>query len=187
MKFRMALAGAMLAACAVGPSPASAATCGYQASPVFAPWGDSALYALPAGADFESGSSGWSWINKAKVASGDSNPLLGNAGTHAVTIPASGGAKSPWLCVDASTASMRFFLRRTSGAGNLTVTATLSGSKVQTIVATITGSGAWAPSPSVVFPDWGLTGSLKAQFVFTADASSTYTIDDVYIDPWRCC
>jgi hypothetical protein len=82
---------------------------------------------------------------------------------------------------------MRFFLRRVSGTGKLTVTATLSGSKVKSMVATITGTSAWQPSPSVVFPEWGLTGSLKAQFLFVADPGTTYRIDDVYIDPHVCC
>ena len=188
MKTRLGILIAALAAVAFNAQAASAATsCGYSGSPVFQPWSDVSLYVLPTGAGFESGSSGWSWVNKAKVISGDSNPLLGGGGSHAVEIPATGAAKSPWLCVDATTPSMRFFLRRTSGTGNLTVTATLSGSKVQTQVATFTGSGMWAPSASVVFPDWGLTGSLSARFVFAADAGSTYRIDDVYIDPWHCC
>ena len=170
-------------------SGASTGSCGYQTTPVFSAWNDQALYAPVQGSSFESGASGWSWANKANVISGDSSPLLGIVGSHAVEIPASGAAKSPWICVDATTPSMRFALRRVAGTGSLTVTATLSGSKVVTTVATITGTSAWQPSPIVVFPGWGLTGSLKAQFLFVADPGTIYRIDDVYIDPLKrkCC
>ena len=168
---------------------ATTASCGYQAAPLFSAWNDQALYAAVQGSGFESGASGWSWGNKANVIAGDNSRLLSTAGSHAVEIPGSGTAKSPWICVDSTTPSMRFALRRVAGSGNLTVTATLSGSKVVTTVATITGATAWQPSPVVVLPGWGLTGSLKAQFLFVADPGTIYRIDDVYIDPLKrsCC
>jgi hypothetical protein len=170
-------------------SAATTASCGYQAAPFFSAWNDPGLYAPVQGSSFESGASGWSWNNKANVIAGDTSPLLGVAGSHAVAIPGSGAAKSPWICVDGTTPSMRFAVRRVTGNGNLTVTATLSGSKVVTTVATITGESAWQPSPVVVLPGWGLTGSLKAQFLFVADPGTVYRIDDVYIDPLKrsCC
>jgi hypothetical protein len=170
-------------------SAGSTASCGYQATPLFSAWNDQALYAAVQGSSFESGASGWSWGNKANVISGDSSPLLGIQGSHAVEIPGSGTAKSPWICVDSTTPSIRFAVRRVAGTGGLTVTATLSGSKVVTTVARVTGTSAWQPSPVVVLPGWGLTGSLKAQFLFVADPGTVYRIDDVYIDPLKrsCC
>ena len=170
-------------------SAASTATCGYQTAPLFNTWSDQAWYAPVQGSSFESGASGWSWGNKANVISGDSSPLLWIKGSHAVEIPAGGTAKSPWICVDSTTPSMRFALRRVAGTGSLTVTATLSGSKVAATVATITGTSAWQPSPIVAFPDWGLAGSTKAQFLFVSDPGTIYRIDDVYIDPLKrnCC
>ena len=178
------------AALNTGLSSAAATTsCGYQAAPFFSAWNDQGLYAPVQGSGFESGASGWSWNNKANVIAGDNSQLLGVAGSHAVEIPGSATAKSPWICVDGTTPSMRFAVRRVAGNGNLTVTATLSGSKTVTTVATITGESAWQPSPVVFFPGWGLTGSLKAQFLFVADPGTVYRIDDVYIDPLKrtCC
>ena len=49
-----------------------------------------------------------------EIVTGDSNVALA-AGSHAVQIPGSGTAKSPWVCVNVTTPSMRFFVRRVSG------------------------------------------------------------------------
>jgi hypothetical protein len=185
MRRLLVLASALLVAAVFVPS--ASASCGYTGTALFAPWGDTALYAPVQGSSFESGSSGWSWVPKAMVVAGDSSPLLGIAGSHAAEIQGGGSAKTPWICVDETTPSLRFFVRRVSGNGNLTVTGTLSGSKVVTTMATITGSGSWQPSPSVQFPASFMTGTLQAQFLFSSDAGSTYHIDDVYIDPWHCC
>jgi hypothetical protein len=90
--------------------------------------------------------------------------------------------------VDASTPSLRFFLRRISGTGNLTVRGTLNDGVHSTMVTkSITGSSSWAPSPVVPFAPWNGSGNMTAQFLFTSDASTVYRIDDVYIDPWKCC
>ena len=189
MKIRVGLIGAVLALAAFNVSAASAATsCNYIGTTVFAPWGDTSLYTLASGANLESGSAGWSfWGNSARVIATDDNPLLG-AGTHSVELAGASSAKSPAWCVDDTTPSMRFFVRRVSGNGSLTVKSTLTGSSTYTIISTFNGTSSWAPSPIVAFPNWGLTGSVTAQFVFqSTDANTTYRIDDVYIDPFRCC
>ena len=184
------LLAAAVAVGGVGTTAASAASssCGYSASPVFAAWTDTSLYTPFQGSGFENGASGWSWGNKANVVSGANSGLAGS-GSHAVNIPASGTAKSPWLCVDATTPSLRFMIRRVSGTGNLTVNGAVSGGdKHGTTVAVMSGTSTWRPSPIVVFPDEFLTSStLKAQFLFVADPGSVYQIDDVYLDPFRCC
>ena len=83
---------------------------------MFGPWLDGAMYTPFPGSAFESGASGWSWGGGAKIVSGDSNVAL-KVGTHAVQIPGGGQAKSPQLCVNATTPSMRFFVRRVAGTG----------------------------------------------------------------------
>ena len=203
MRLRGGLLGAALAVAAVTGIGAPAAgaeilstdlslaaakvSCDYAPAQVFAPWGDLSWYAPIQGSSFESGSSGWSLTGKARLVSGDTNPLLRIPGNTAVEIPGGAVAKSPAVCVDATTPSMRFFVRRVAGSGSLTVTATLSGDKMVTTVTRIGATAAWAPSPVIVFPDWGLTTALKAEFAFVADPGTVYRIDDVYIDPFRCC
>lgn len=185
----VALAALVACVAAAGsPAKASAATCNYtQLSPVFAQWGDTNLYTPFQGSTFENGASGWSWGNGAKIVSGDSNPLLGPTGTHSVEIPGGGTARSPWMCVNATTPSMRFFIRRVSGTGNLTVTSLVnSGGKTLSTLSTMSGSGCWAPSPSVVFPDYltASTTGINVQFQFSAPAGTVFHIDDIELDPY---
>jgi hypothetical protein len=178
-------------AAAVGGSPAtaSAASCSYgQTNAVFAPWQDFAAYTPFQGAGFENGASGWSWGNGAKIVGGDSNPLLTSTGTHSVQVPGGGTARSPWMCVNSSTPSLRFFLRRVSGTGNLTVKGVVSsGTNKVTTLTTISGtSAAWEPSPVVVFPSF-LTASstgINVQFQFTADPGTVFHVDEVELDPY---
>ena len=176
-------------AAAGSPATASAASCDYtQTSDVFAPWQDFAAYTPFQGASFENGASGWSWGNGAKIVSGDSNDLLTSMGTHSVEVPGGGTARSPWMCVNSSTPSMRFFIRRVSGSGNLTVKGVVSSgtSKVTTLTTISGANGAWQPSPVVVFPSF-LTASdtgINVQFQFTSDPGTVFHIDDVQLDPY---
>ena len=123
--------------------------------------------------------------------SGDNSGLLRLGGSNSLQIPGKGSAKSPALCVDSTMPSMRFFVRRVSGTGNLTVIGTLGHGKLSdsATVATLSAGTIWTPTASVVFPSTfaALTGdgSLSAQFVFTADAGSTFRIDDISMDPYR--
>jgi|SRR6476660_496803 len=176
-------------AAAGSPTAASAASCNYtQTSELFAPWQDYGAYTAFQGGGFENGASGWSWGNGAKIVGGDSNPLLASLGTHSVEVPGGGTARSPWMCVNASTPSLRFFLRRVSGSGNLTVKGVVSsGTNKITTLTTISGaSGSWQPSPVVAFPPF-LTASAtgtNVQFQFTADPGTVFHVDDVWLDPY---
>ena len=94
----------------------------------------------------------------------------------------------PWMCVNSATPSMRFFVRRVSGTGSLTVRGVVSsGSNNVTTLTTISGAaGTWQPSPVVVFPPF-LTASatgINVQFQFTADAGTVFHVDDVELDPY---
>jgi len=188
MRFRLGLTVAAFAVVAFNAQAASA-SCGYSGTQVFQPWGDTSLYTPVPGSSFESGSPGWVFDENSRLITNDSSPLLGIAGSRSLEVGGSrhGELHSPQICVDATTPSMRFFLRRVSGSGSLTVNSVLSGSQIETTVATFAGASAWAPSASVVFPNWGLTGNLTAMFKFETDAGTVYRIDDVYIDPYRCC
>jgi hypothetical protein len=182
---------AAVVACLVAasaPATASAASCSYaQTSDLFAPWQDLAAYTPFEGSGFEHGASGWSWGNGAKIVGNDSNTLLA-AGAHSVEVPGGGTARSPWMCVNSSTPSMRFFVRRVSGTGNLTINGVVSsGANKVTTLTTISGAGGtWQPSPVVMFPPF-LTSSatgINVQFQFTADPGTVFHIDDVELDPY---
>ena len=173
-------------------APAHAATaCSYpNATPVFRPWLDTALYTPFPGSTFEQGAAGWSWGGKANIVGGDSNLFLA-PGSHAVEIPGGGTAKSPWVCVNATTPSMRFFVRRVSGSGLMHVQGVLSGptGKLSSIIMPVSAAAGWQPSPVVLFPPAFMTvlstAGYQAQFLFVADAGTTFRIDDVELDPFK--
>jgi hypothetical protein len=82
---------------------------------------------------------------------------------------------------------MRFFVRRVSGTGGITVNAVISsGGRTVSTISKFSGPGSWQPSPVVVFPAY-LTASstgVHVQFQFTPDAGTVYHIDDVELDPY---
>jgi hypothetical protein len=191
---RVLLLGSLLttfaaASLGVAATPAKAASCSYtQPTQLFATWQDYAGYVPFQGSAFENGASGWSWGNGAKIINGDSNPLLGSFGSHSVEVPGGGTARSPWLCVNSTTPSMRFFIRRVSGTGNLTIRGLVNSSGNQLVtITTVTGADAsWQPSPVVTFPALltASTTGVNAQFQFTADPGTSFRIDDIELDPY---
>ncbi|MDO9355995.1 MAG: hypothetical protein Q7T55_20015, partial [Solirubrobacteraceae bacterium] len=69
--------------------------------------GDTADYSIAPGGNFESGTSGWTLSNGAKIVSG--NETLGvSSGSKALQIPLAGSATSPAFCVDESNPHFRF-------------------------------------------------------------------------------
>jgi hypothetical protein len=195
---KLTLSVAAMAAVAAVAAPNALAGGGISTSPcaalpttsTFSAWGDPNQYLPFKGSNFETGPSGWSWAGKANIVNGDDAHLLSVAGSHAVELPSGGTAKSPPTCVDSTMPSMRFFIKRVSGTGNLTVTGTLAGVKGSvTTIASFAGDSTWSPSPVVTFPTTFmsafLTGSLNAQFQFTSDPGTVYRIDDVHMDPFR--
>jgi hypothetical protein len=191
--YKLVLSAAVAAALLpVAAAQAGTACSSAAPAPVFAPWSDTAQYIPFPGSSFEHGASGWSWGGKANIVSNAGNMAL-MAGSHAVNIPGAGTAKSPWLCVNAATPSMRFFVRRVSGTGNLRVQGVLNSpsGKISTIIMTLAADETWQPSPVLVFPPVFMaplsatTGDLHAQFLFIADAGSVFMIDDVHLDPFK--
>jgi hypothetical protein len=191
--------GAPVASAAKGPAKTAAEPVALTAaqqcavadsSTLFAAWGDQNLYTPFQGSTFENGGAGWSWSGGASIVS-DDDRLLTTAGSHSMQIPGGATATSPPICTDSTMPSMRFFIRRISGTGNLTITGTVGNGKnaYSAALGTVSGSATWAPTPQVVFPSYLATivgtGSLNAQFLFSTDKGTTFRIDDVAMDPYR--
>jgi hypothetical protein len=183
----LACAGVVVSGISTGS--AMAASCAYTStSTVFSPWGDTSFYAPFQGSTFESGAGGWSWGGGAKIVNGDSDGLLSTSGTHSVQVPGGGTARSPWLCVNSYTPSMRFFVRRVAGSGDLTVKGLISsgGSQLTSLTTVSDATDAWRPSAVVDFPltFTASTTGVNVQIQFVADSGTTFRIDDVELDPY---
>jgi hypothetical protein len=181
-------AGALL----ISAAPALASSgCSYGAeSAAFSTFGDHNDYELVPGGLFSSGTSGWS-LTGAAVSHGGVT-LAGLGAADSLSLPASGEALSPSLCVSSATPSLRFMARQTSGSWatlNVILQWTdTSGTVHDTNVASIEGTGAWQPTAviqlSSVLPIWNSSQALNVRLLFEPERyGGNWAIDDVYFDP----
>jgi hypothetical protein len=197
---RFLLTGAAtVAATALLAAPATAATVTSDTScpdtPVvqpFAAWGDAADYFLAPDGGFEQGGAGWTLLGNAGLQSGN-EPFALNApdDDSSLRLPTGSRATSPLFCISAEHRSLRF-VADAAASSSLDVDVIVgegSTSRRTYPVATVRGSGAWAPSatvPMVVNEVAAAQGSaMNVRLRFTPRGSGGWTIDDVFVDPHR--
>src|SRR5947209_12054748 len=97
--------------------PAGAAlgvACPDPNSQVFLPWDDASFFAYVPNGGFESGSTGWTLSNGAKVVDGnESFGVRDDGGTHSLALPAGSRATTPPMCIGLLSSHMRFFVQNT--------------------------------------------------------------------------
>ena len=148
----------------------------------FAPWGDSASYALVPGGDFESDA--WSLQGGAeRVPGSEPYAATGTLGSWSLSVPAGSSAVSPTTCVDASYPTTRFFM---AGSGVVAVSVVDDGLAIPAGVAIAPGE--WQPSAAMLTesPLLGLLsgGTAQVSLEFTGVLGDPQ-VDDVFIDPWN--
>jgi hypothetical protein len=161
----------------------------------FAPWGDTASYKLAPGGDFEGSLSGWTLAGGAKkVAGTEPFAATGVKGGSSVSIPAGGSVTTASTCVNAAYPSFRFFYKSSGGLLGL-----LPAMKVDLVyrdgllglVAVPAGvvlpSGTWQPSPSMLTLSAlgaAVAGGVAPLSVRFTSLAGTWTVDDVFVDPY---
>jgi hypothetical protein len=190
---------ATVAATTLLAAPANAATVTGSAScpdtpnvQPFVQWGDSSDYFLAPDGGFEQGGAGWTQLGRAAVVSGNEPFALSAAGDNAsLRLPAGSRATSPLFCVSAEHRSMRFVAdAATSSRLDVDVIVGEGSTSGRTYrVATVGGSGEWAPSavvPMVVNEVAAAHGgTIDVRLRFTPRGAGSWTIDDVFVDPLR--
>jgi hypothetical protein len=154
----------------------------------FARWGDASTYELVPGGDFESSLAGWTLSGATRVSGSEPYGATGAVGADSLALPTGASAQSPYVCVNASYPTFRFFARNGGLLSTVLVQVvykTLLG-PVALPLGTVALSGAWQPTLPM------LTGSLvgallsggaaQAALRFTALTGSS-RIDDVFVDP----
>jgi hypothetical protein len=160
------------------------------------PWLDPSNYVIDQGGAVEDGAAGWSLNGASVVAGNESYSVHGSGDTNSLSIPAGASATSATACVGLENPSVRFFAR--SSGGGL-----LSSLKVEVLfedsagyvhslpIGAVGTGGSWHPSaqmPVIVNLLPLLPGAhTPVQFRFTPVGDANWQIDDVYVDPWRCC
>jgi hypothetical protein len=194
----LSAAATTFAAAALFAAPASAAQSyvagGCPAAPTvqpFAPWQDVADYLLAPDGDLEAGGSTWALEDGAQVVEGNSPFQVGGPDDHqALELPAGATATTAPMCIGEAHKTMRFFGASTGHAA-LKVEALYSkrNTKQKSVtLGVVRGDDTWAPSEilpmrvnELADDENGLSVSLR----FTAKGNGAWTIDDVYVDPYR--
>jgi len=155
----------------------------------FVRWGDTTTYELAPGGDFEGSLSGWTLSGgAARVSGSEPYAATGSLGSSSLSLPAGASAESPFVCVNASYPTFRFFARDNSLLATVLVQVVYKTAlgEVALPLGTVALSGQWQPTLPM------LTGSVAAGLLTggTAQAALRFTaltgssdIDDVFVDP----
>ena len=202
-RLRLSLCAAAAAACAAVPAaPAGAALIETSAcddaalSQPFARWGDTAHYKLAPGGDAEGALTGWTLAGGAKrVAGSEPFAATGRLGSSSLTIPAGGSITTAATCVNAAYPSFRFFARSSGGLLGLlpamTVSLVYRDSALRLVevpIGTVLPTSSWKPSPVMLTASAvaaALAGGEAPLAVKFTSLAGTWTIDDVFIAPYR--
>jgi hypothetical protein len=181
-------------------SPAQADTSGCGTSDLsqpFLPWGDPGYYGLLPNGGFERSASSWSLDGQAHVVSGNEPfNVAGDNDSRALSLDDGGSATSDQVCVTLLSPTLRLFARNTgSPLSTLLVSVQVPGllGGQQTVpIAVVAGGPDWQPTAQIPIVVNLLNlpllsdGSTDVAFQFTPLGSGgDWTIDDVYLDPFK--
>ena len=169
-------------------APAARADCDGQAlEQPFALWGDFAPYTLVGDGDLTGGAAGWELDGADLVADNEPWYVHGGDTPRALRLRSGDSATTPPLCVSLLHPTMRFFVRNGGGLlGTLTVEVVTHGGLTLPvgIIPGLLGGNDWAPSAPL--PVLANLIDDEVAFRFTAGGlGGTWTIDDVYVDPYK--
>jgi hypothetical protein len=176
------------------PRPADAAGCPEQPlERTFLPWLDPAWYVQAPNGGLEAGSSGWTLEGGAAVVDGNEPWFVGAGGdAKSLALPSGGSATTAPMCIGVEHPTLRFFARNTgSPSSELGVSVVFTdavGDRRSLAVGAIAADSSWSPTPvvPVVVNLLSLVGDQQVAFRFTADENGgEWTIDDVYVDPYK--
>jgi hypothetical protein len=200
LKILVALVAVVVAAIAAPAANAgllvtSAERCdSQQFSHPFAQWGDNANYTPVPGGAFEPGQKGWALSGGAKIVTGNERFNVRSAhDSRSLQLPAGAVATSPSMCVGLAEPTIRWFQKSTSLlglTGSMTVsvlTETSLGLVTETPVGAGLLSNAWSPSLTgvVITNLLPLLPDDKTAVAFRfRSLTGTWTVDDVYVDPY---
>jgi hypothetical protein len=188
----LVILGALAILALPGPAHAAGGCPDQPLDRTFRPWLDLAWYAQAPNGGFESGSSGWTLERGAAVADGNEPFHVGGSGdASSLALPPGGSATTAPVCIGVEHPTIRFFARNTGHPLSvLTVSVVFRdalGLRQALPVGFVTARSEWAPTPvvPVVVNLLSLLGDQQVAFRFSAFDGGEWTIDDVYVDPYK--
>ncbi len=162
---------------------------------------DPLTYVLVPNGGLESGATGWTLSGGARVVSGNEPYAVSGPGASSLYLPKGSSAVPPPTCVGLLDPTLRFFVRKDSPLSlaslevEILFTGLLGLPTSLELLPGVTGTSAWLPTlPQVtlgsVLPATSLDGlTATVRFRFTPRSvlfsSSSFRIDDVYVDPFK--
>jgi hypothetical protein len=158
---------------------------------------DPIQYTLVPGGAFEAGNPAWKLTGGAGVVSGNESwKVHGSADSRSLRLPAGSTATSPAMCVGLGHPTLRLFAKK-SGGGLLGPLSTL---RVDVLIednlglikslptGLVLAGSDWSPSlPQLVVANLLPildAGETPIAFRLVPQGTATWTVDDVYVDPW---
>jgi hypothetical protein len=162
----------------------------------FSQWGDNADYQLAPGGSVEDGAAGWTLRAGASTQEGNETFMVSSPTDHrSLRLPAGSSATTDRMCIGVEHSSFRFFVKRGSGSSLSRLVAEVVvddpwGRERSMPVRAVSGSGSWAPSdqlPTILnlLAPFSASSTLDVSFRFRPIGDATWSIDDVYVDPYR--
>ena len=159
----------------------------------FTHWGDNSSYVLGPQGSFENGATNWSLNNAAVQSGNESFHVGGGSDSHSLKISPGGSALTSTICVGLNRPTLRFFARSSGGLLSLSTMAvsvrfeTSLGLVAELPIGVVLPNTNWQPSlPMPILANLLplLPNQMTpVQFRFTPVGGSTWSVDDVYVDP----
>jgi hypothetical protein len=180
-------------AASAGVLTATAPSCEAQSmAQVFLPWADIANYTLAPGGAAESGA-GLTLAGGASIATGNEPWQVGGSGVSNLRLPAGSSATTDPICVGLGHPTVRFF-SKSSGTGLLSslrvdvLFEDTLGNVNSLPIGLVTPHSGWsAGTPLLVVANLLPllpNDTTPVSFRFTPQGSGSWSVDDVYVDPW---
>ena len=163
-------------------------------APVFAAWGDTYNYFRVSNGGFESGTTDWALTGGTTVVSGNEPAHVGGStDARGLRVPAGATAESRTICVSRGEDTIRLFVNNARVSGSILHVEAIVRSSTGQIAQTafdVNGDaapGGWAPTMRLGIPNLlGGTGTEDLTLRFTTrGTAATWSIDDVYVDPYK--
>jgi hypothetical protein len=184
------LAVAAVASLALSASAAAATACSVGTlSQPFKPWLDAFSYGLVPGARFESGTTGWKLSSTAKVVTGNEPwRVAGASDAKSLSLAAGATATTPTFCGGLGYPTVRLFSKSSFALVSLLrVDVVYTGTDAllhSSPLGTVLPSGSGQPSlPIVTLSGLPLLTGSSLALRLTA-VGATFTVDDIYVDPY---
>ena len=176
------------------PTAVDRAACdGQVAEQPFAPWGDLAAYVLVPNGTIETRGSWTFESSAARVRGNETFYVHADDDAWSLALPAGSSATTAPMCVSVEHPTLRFFARnRGSWLSSLRIEVLFTdatGTRGSVPVGTHLAGAAWQPtSPFLVTANVASLlgeGHIDVAFRFTPQGAGDWSIDDIYVDPFR--